>query len=429
MSTENESSDSHILMSTHTQASPNPSTSADIWERTGWLWTLFFYITLFVPAALALLDGDLTPADRSRIVWLTLFLAVWHSALLVYTRIDTQCRTRPFPIAVLLYAVVTIIVWTMLVIIHPAFYFLLFSLYGQFYSLLRLTYAVPLTIILTLMAGYTQVYDGQLWPEITPTNPILWLYVLMAAAGVMFSLWINAIIQQSTRRRELIDELQRTRAELAESERNAGVLAERQRLAREIHDTLAQGFTSIVMNLEAAEQALPEDTTTAAHHIDQSRQIARASLAQARRVVADLRPELLEQDPLPKAIERVVQRWSEQTGIVTTAVTSGESVQLHPQVEVTLLRAAQEALANIRKHAGATEACVTLTYFGDSVMLDVQDNGVGLGNGATSGDLDGGFGLTAMRERVEMLHGRVEIESVPEEGTTLVVQIPIGERG
>ena len=206
------------------------------------------------------------------------------------------------------------------------------------------------------------------------------------------------------------------------------VLRERQRLAREIHDTLAQGFTSIVMHLEAAEQALPDDQANTTRHISQAKNTARDSLGQARRVVDDLRPELLESAPLFQAVERVVQRWAQHSGITATFQMTGDIQPLHPEVEVTLLRTVQEALANVRKHARASETQVTLSYLGDVVILDVQDNGRGFvaGNGRSETAVSGGFGLVAMRERVDDLDGELVIESDPAEGTTLMVSIPIG---
>jgi signal transduction histidine kinase len=250
----------------------------------------------------------------------------------------------------------------------------------------------------------------------------------MSVVGVFFALWINDIIRQSSRRRELIEQLQSTQRQLVRAERKAGVLAERQRLAHEIHDTLAQGFTSIVMHLEAAEQALPGGAAAVQEHIDQARRTARESLEQARRVVHDLRPQSLENASLPEAIGRVVNRWSEATNITADVTTTGDIQPLHPDVEVTLLRATQEALANARKHASASTVRVTLSYIGDVVMLDVQDNGVGLdGTTATTAGSGSGFGLVAMRQRVEQLGGALLIESAPGEGTTLVVEIPVAE--
>ncbi len=208
-------------------------------------------------------------------------------------------------------------------------------------------------------------------------------------------------------------------------------MEERQRLAHEIHDTLAQGFTSIVLHLEAAEQALPDDPKTVQKHLDRARTTARDSLDQARRVVQDLRPNSLEQHSLQEAIERTAVRWSSETDIHINLTTTGDPVPLPPEIEVTLLRATQEALNNIRKHAQASHVNLTLSYMGDVVILDVQDNGVGL-NGAwpvteavSPSPLSGGYGLQIMRERTAQFGGSVALESEPGEGTTLVVSIPM----
>jgi signal transduction histidine kinase len=213
---------------------------------------------------------------------------------------------------------------------------------------------------------------------------------------------------------------------LVDQARQAAVLEERQRLAREIHDTLAQGFTSIVMHLEAAEQSLPDESATVQQHLDQARNTAREGLAQARRLVWALRPEILEGASLSAALERVVARWARESGIAASATTTGTAYSLPAEVEVTLLRAAQEALSNVRKHAQAGQVAVTLSYMGDMVVLDVQDDGSGFDPAriqTPATPATGGFGLTAMRERVEQLGGTLLVESVPGQGTTLVVEV------
>ena len=221
--------------------------------------------------------------------------------------------------------------------------------------------------------------------------------------------------------------LQLENMRLVRQAKETAVLHERQRMAREIHDTLAQGFTSIVMHLEAAEQALPDDTNTLQRHLNQARQTARDSLGQARRVVDDLRPEVLEGTPLHEAIAKVVKTWSDHNDISAQFQVTGEQQSLHPNIEVTLLRSTQEALANIRKHASAAEVSVTLSYLSDTVILDVEDDGIGLTASApTDGLTSSGFGLVAMQERVEQLGGELCIESEPNEGTTLAVSIPLG---
>jgi signal transduction histidine kinase len=146
-------------------------------------------------------------------------------------------------------------------------------------------------------------------------------------------------------------------------------------------------------------------------------------------VVDNLRPQSLEGRSLPEAIERTAANWSEKTGIAVQTTTTGDVLDIHPEVEVTLLRAAQEALNNVRKHASASNVDITLSYIGDVVVLDVQDNGIGL-NGdrqQETAENGGGYGLIAMRQRVAQFNGSVTLESDPGEGTTLVVEIPVGE--
>jgi signal transduction histidine kinase len=249
-----------------------------------------------------------------------------------------------------------------------------------------------------------------------------------AAGGFKRSIWRTELISAQVA-------LALENLRLVEGAQQAAVLEERQRLAREIHDTLAQDSASIVMHLEAAEGALQagphgETDSLAAvqEHLDQARHTARESLAQARRLVWALRPDLLEGASLTTALERVVARWSRDNGVAARANTTGTPYRLPAEVEVTLLRAAQEALANIRKHAQASQVAVTLSYMGDLVVLDVQDDGLGFcpeGPVAPpAGQARGGFGLTAMRERVEQLGGTLLIESAPGEGTTLVIEVP-----
>ncbi len=225
-------------------------------------------------------------------------------------------------------------------------------------------------------------------------------------------------------RRQTIAELEATRRELVAAERAAGVLEERQRLARDIHDTLAQSFTSIVMHLEAAEPQLAAAPNSAQRHVEQARQSARDGLTEARRLVWALRPAALDQASLPEALERLARSWSVASGVAATATITGAPRPLPAEVEVTLLRVAQEALANVRKHARASAVTMTLSFMDDAILLDVQDDGVGFASRALphpSGE--GGFGLTGMRERVARLGGSLSVESAPGEGTTIVVEL------
>jgi signal transduction histidine kinase len=213
--------------------------------------------------------------------------------------------------------------------------------------------------------------------------------------------------------------------------RQAGVLRERQRMAHEIHDTLAQGFTSIVMNLEAAEGVIPSNLDRAQHHLDQARLTARESLTEARRLVWALRPEALESASLPDALGRLAERWSTESGISASVSTTGTPCPLPSKVEAMLFRVAQEALNNARKHArGARRVALTLSYMGETVTLDVRDDGAGFEPAREFGKTrrnreSGGFGLKGMRERVEGVGGFLSVESAPGEGTTLTVELPV----
>jgi signal transduction histidine kinase len=240
--------------------------------------------------------------------------------------------------------------------------------------------------------------------------------------------FIEAIIRQSRERHLLLQELEVTRHELAVAERQAGVIEERQRLAREIHDTLVQGFTSIVMQLEAAEGVLSFDSKMLQKHLDQARRTARENLIEARRLMWALQPQAFDHASLPEVLTHLTSSWSEENRVIANAIITGVTCSLRPEIEVTLLRAAQEALANAGKHAHASQVTVTLSYMEDEVVLDVQDNGRGFDTEQLSvclaGEATSGFGLKALRERVAQLNGTLSIESAPGEGTTVAVALP-----
>ncbi|MGW5673475.1 sensor histidine kinase, partial [Micromonospora sp. NPDC003776] len=204
----------------------------------------------------------------------------------------------------------------------------------------------------------------------------------------------QALYQESEQRRRLIEELTAARAELAAAEHTAGVLAERERLAREIHDTIAQGLSSIQLLLRAAERALPEAADTAAGYVTQARQAAVDNLAEARRFVAALAPPALEGTTLPDALERLCATTTDRHRLAAGFHLAGEPVPLPTAQEVALLRVAQSALANTVRHAHATAAQIRLEYLPGQVAVDVVDDGVGFDAQATpdAGPGGGGFG-------------------------------------
>jgi signal transduction histidine kinase len=239
---------------------------------------------------------------------------------------------------------------------------------------------------------------------------------------------IAELAEANQRLEEIMAENTGLQARLLTQAREAGAGDERQRMAREIHDTLAQGLTGIITQLEAAQQTASDAERE--RRIEGAKRLARDSLAEARRSVQALRPQALEDSRLPEALAAEVTRWSATSGVAAEVETTGEARALHPEVDVTLLRVAQEALANVARHAGASRAGVTLSYMEDVVTLDVRDDGVGFtvpANGA--GDTDGGqpqggFGLIAMRQRVNRLAGQLEIESEPGAGTAVSASVP-----
>ncbi len=390
------------------------------WQRFQLLWSALFVGVTAVAALIGWQIDSLSPDQRLWALALCLFLILSHLGFQWLVR-NAKHGRAPLHFG-LPYMALTIAAWYVLATISPIYYLVLFGLFSQMYAVLPLRYASIAALTVAGLMAYNQtIGSGE-----TFSWQIGLIYLLMGVASVVLGAWIHAIIGQSEERRKLLDQLQSTQTELAEAERKAGVLAERQRLAHEIHDTLAQGFISIIMHLETAEQALPSANAEISHQIQQAKETARHNLQEARRVVADLRPESLENDSLPAALARTVQRWSQQHNIPATMHTTGTPLPLHPDVDVTLLRATQEALANIHKHAQAQTVSVTLSYMSDTVLLDVQDDGVGL-NGAKPSPFGGGFGLQAMRERAAQFGGELLLESEPGGGTTVVVSIPIGD--
>ncbi len=217
--------------------------------------------------------------------------------------------------------------------------------------------------------------------------------------------------------------------------REAGVVDERRRMAREIHDTLAQGLAGIITQLQAAEHA-EHDPAAWRRHLAAATGLARESLTEARRSVHELRPEPLDTARLAEALAEVAARWSTLYGIPVQVSTTGTVRPTPPEAELTLLRAAQEALANVAKHAAASRVGLTLSYLEDEVALDVRDDGCGFATPAAPDDgpgfpsptgspSAGGFGLIAMRQRIEALAGTLQIESEPGAGTAISAHIPL----
>ncbi|MET9801087.1 sensor histidine kinase [Streptomyces sp. NPDC006368] len=306
--------------------------------------------------------------------------------------------------------------WLVLLALTPDGLWAAFPLYFLQLHLLPVRWSLPAVAATAGAAILSYVGHG------APLNPGVFIGPLLGAAvAVATVLGYQALYRESERRRRLIEELIATRAELALAERHAGTLAERERLAREIHDTLAQGLSSIQLLLRAAGRLLP-DGSPSAGHIERARQAAQDNLAEARRFVRALAPPGLEHGSLVAALERLCEAGP---GPRVRCSVSGTPVALPTPYEVALLRIAQSALANTVRHAGAERAEITLTFMDDSVILDFVDDGQGFDPLFRSPSEGGGFGLLAMRSRTESLGGTFTVESSPGQGTAVAVTLPL----
>jgi signal transduction histidine kinase len=242
-------------------------------------------------------------------------------------------------------------------------------------------------------------------------------------ASTIFALIISYVIRgisvRSHERARLIEELESTRAELARVSREAGIAEERQRLAGEIHDTVAQGLSSVVMLVQAAEASLDTDPESARPHLALAERTARENLAETRAIVAALTPAPLAEASLPEAVRRLAV--GHATGGTTVSVTvTGEPRRASTAVEVVLLRAAQEGLANALRHAKADSVRLLLTYDPATILLEVRDDGRGF---EPTENLPG-YGLQTMRSRTVQVGGSLTIHSGPDAGTRLRIEVP-----
>jgi len=236
--------------------------------------------------------------------------------------------------------------------------------------------------------------------------------------AIAFGLWITRIESRSTERQRLVDELRATQHQVALLSQDAGVTSERERLAREIHDTIAQDLTGLVLLAQRAGRELATgDTAAASEQLTLLEEGARTALAETRALVASTAPTGLDTGGITAALDRLAQRYERETAIAVT-VRADVDTALDRDLEVVLLRCAQEGLANVRKHSGASSAALTLTATTNGISLRVADNGSGFDPTADSS----GFGLSGMRERLALVGGTLDVASGAE-GTTLTVTL------
>jgi signal transduction histidine kinase len=383
-------------------------TDRDFVERTTVGWHVLFGVMVTVTAVIVVAhdDGPLP-------------LVLLGVLVVAYVVVALPSDGRPSVARSVVYLSIAYAVLCALAWIDPTTLVLLFALYPQAFLLLDRSASIAATVVLSI--GWNLVLVArQHW------TPEAWgLQTLSAAGNILFALviglFIDGLIREGRARKQLLGELREAQAELAAAERQAGALAERERLARDIHDTLAQGFTSIVMLSQAGEAAASRgDTVSAQRRFGEIQETARENLAEARALVGALAPPALGEAGLPGSLERIVARYRAETGVDAVAAVQGEARALAPTSEVTALRATQECLANARRHAGARRVEVTLAYDEDGATVTVQDDGRGFDPGSGRH----GYGLDGLRARVESVGGLLAVTSAPGEGTTVRVRVP-----
>lgn len=244
--------------------------------------------------------------------------------------------------------------------------------------------------------------------------------LLITVFSIFFGYRVAAVSRQSAERGRLIDRLRQQQTEIAQLSEQQGAAAERERIAREMHDTLAQGFTSIVTLGHAVQGELDTDPAAARRHVELMTETAQENLQESRRIIAAMTPGRLNGSPLPEVLERVVARFAEESGVAAAFVVDGFARPAPPAVDVVALRLLQESLSNVRKHAAARTVDVELAYLPGAVRLRVTDDGRGFDRDAPRG----GYGLDGMAARVREAGGRFAVASTPGAGTVITAELP-----
>jgi signal transduction histidine kinase len=407
----------------------SPSSDDTTWERRYYkALDVVPYVLLGLSTLLSQLQLNQSVGDRLTILGLAALAALW--VLVMYTLPPPQWRKRTVPMIVYFAG---LLVFSAVLEEH-SLVFMAFTLSGFLQAFVVLPPVLAICgIAVTSAVLYLSVPNsGWLAPSALPLLLfIIGLQTLTVGGGGYVG---TRMALENTKRRHLVADLEAALEEnaglhvqLLTQAREAGVLDERQRLAREIHDTLAQGLTGIITQLEAAQQA-HEHATEWQQHLDQASAMARESLAEARRSVQALRPTTLEGTRLADAIGEMAARWATSAAVPVHVEATGDPRPLLTDLEVTLFRVAQEALTNVAKHARASKAGVTLSYMDDVVLLDVRDNGIGFTPGSVAADKRSdtghGFGLKAMEQRLRRVGGKLEVESSPGGGTAISASVP-----
>jgi signal transduction histidine kinase len=298
-------------------------------------------------------------------------------------------------------------------------WFIMLPLVSQCIIFMTLPWALGSCIFVWLLLSLPSVLNQPDWNFLTQLQNSISL-----AAAVMFVAIFTMVAVRERQAREegerLAAQLREANSRLREYAAQAEELAttkERNRLAREIHDSLGHYLTVVNMQLEAAKTVIETDPSRTLDAINKAQALTREGLGEIRRSVASLRAAPMSSRSLPEAVEKLVEE-NRAAGVITEYSVKGEPRALEPQAELTFYRAAQEGLTNVRKHAFASCVELKLDYQDkDKVRLIIHDNGVGANKN------QGGFGLLGVRERVQLLNGQVQVQTAPNQGFTLEVEL------
>ncbi|MEU7897647.1 sensor histidine kinase [Nonomuraea sp. NPDC049152] len=379
-------------------ASPAAARAENAWLRSYPFWDGYFATVLIATIVVVSFDTG-APAAKAAAIALLLLQA---AAYVVVGRSAVRSEEVPTRQA-WQYAAITVVLFTSADVLASAAAFALSALVAQLFMSLRTHQAIALLALLFLTPAINLFRLTGMDPLVATVTAITIL-----SSSALLGTFIQRLAVQNTGRARLIAELDRTRADLAEVSKEAGVLAERERLAGDIHDTLAQGFAGIITLLQAAEA---QHGTS--RYLSLALQTAKENLAETRALISALSPPALRDASLDQALRRLADGFEPPAEVNVT----GTPAPLAATTEVVLLRAAQEGLTNVRKHAAARTVRLTLHYAHDTVRLTVTDDGAGL---SSNGD---GYGLGVMRRRVEQAGGTMRLESTPGQ-TMLSVEVP-----
>lgn len=384
----------------------------DFWRRYAWVWHVFTAVVLTVTTVITVA----TPVDRLVVSVATLallaFLGIW------YATVGMRARTQDPWWALLYFGGVTVAFPALVWLRGDTSWLLCYLIPQAFAFFARTRHGIAAAAVLQGAMSVVIIFREHLtgWAVVS----VFGLCAVSIAVSGLLGLFIHGIIRQSAQRSELIAELERARDELARERHEAGVRAERERLAAEIHDTLAQGFTSILMMSQAARAALTRSPGVVDEQLHVIEQTARENLTEARSLVTALTPAELTDGSLADALRRLADLYRRGTGLAVEVDVAGEPATQAPERDVVLLRAAQETLHNARKHAGAQRIAVALRYDTGGSTLTVTDNGQGFDPDASHH----GYGLRGMRQRVETQGGTLAVRSGPRAGTTVEIRLP-----